>query len=182
MASLRPLRLYIGFVILCGLLISAPAGLWAETPKTTAPDFELKSVDGKTYKLSDLLAKGPVLLNFWTTWCKPCQKELPEMQELYHKYKDQGYTFVSIAEDDQRTMSKVRPTVRQRKYKFPVLIDADHSVGGLYAVRSYPTSFLIASDGTIVSTSIGYRKGDEKKIEKLIVEQLKATKEAAADD
>jgi cytochrome c biogenesis protein CcmG/thiol:disulfide interchange protein DsbE len=181
MASLCRNRISIGFVIFLGILLLLPSLLSAETPETSAPDFKLKSVDGETFVLKELLAKGPVLINFWTTWCKPCQKELPEMDKLYNKYKEQGYTFISIAEDDQRTQAKVRPTVRQRKYSFPVLLDPDHAVGNLYAVRSYPTSYLVSSDGTVVSTSIGYRKGDEKKIEEQIVELLKATEKKATE-
>ncbi|MBU1701564.1 MAG: TlpA family protein disulfide reductase [Candidatus Eisenbacteria bacterium] len=180
MASLSRKPISIGFVILWGILFSLPSILSADTPQTTAADFKLKSVEGETYVLKELLAKGPVLVNFWTVWCKPCQKELPEMDKLYQKYKDQGYTFIAIAEDDQRTQSKVRPTVRQRKYTFPVLIDPDQSVGNLYAVRSYPTSYLISSAGTIVFTSSGFRKGDELKIEKLIIEQLRLSKEATS--
>jgi len=110
------------------------------------------------------------------------QNELPEMDKLYKKYKEQGFTFLAISEDDQRTQAKVRPMVRQRKYSFPVLLDPNRRVGELYAVRNYPTSYLVSSDGTIVSTSIGYRKGDEKKIEKEIVEQIKAFQEKASED
>lgn len=153
--------------LVLALAVLAPAQAQAQAPqiKTQVPDFKLSDPDGNTVTLKEHLKKGPVLLNFWTTWCKPCQKELPELAKLYEKYKDKGFTLLAVSEDDQRTQARVRPTVKSRGYEFPVLVDPDRRVGNLFGVRSYPTNVFISSDGSIALSSIGYRKGDEKKIE-----------------
>lgn len=164
------------------LILAASAGSAADGVQTQVPDFELKTPDGETVSLKSRLEAGPVLINFWTTWCKPCQKELPELSKLYEKYKDKGFTLLTVSEDDQRTQSKVRPTVKSRGYAFPVLLDPDHRVGNLFGVRNYPTNVLIASDGRIAVTTEGYRKGDETRMEKEILRLIEAHGAAAEED
>src|SRR5947209_738940 len=76
------------------------------TDTKPAPDFELKGIDGKTYKLSEFRGKV-VVLNFWATWCPPCRKELPEYAEIQKEYADQGVQFIGIAVDEEG-MEKVK--------------------------------------------------------------------------
>jgi len=175
-SSLRFLTI---LVILAAVAVSAPVSSQVPEVKTRVADFTLEDVEGNKMNLNEHLKKGPVLLNFWTTWCKPCEKELPELSKLHEKYGDR-FTLFSIAEDDQRTQAKVRPTVRSRGYTFPVLLDSDRRIGNLFSVRSYPTNVLIATDGTVAMTSLGYRKGDEKKLEAEIKKVLPP--EAAKDE
>jgi peroxiredoxin len=170
----------LGTLLAISMIVAMPLTSGSQEVKTQVPDFKLQTPEGETMSLKEHLEKGPVLLNFWTTWCKPCQKELPELQKLYHRYKDQGFTLFAISEDNQRTQSRVRPTVRSRKYKFPVLMDPDQKVGNLFGVRSYPTNVLISPEGKIVMNSQGYRKGDEKKMEAEIVKLLGDTAEEAS--
>lgn len=172
----------LGAVVVLSILVNSPIGSGAQEVKTHVPEFKLKTPEGKEMGLKDHLAKGPVLLNFWTTWCKPCQKELPELQKIYDKYREKGFTFFAISEDDQRTQARVRPTVRSRKYEFPVLMDPDHKVGNLFGVRSYPTNVLVGPDGKIAMNSQGYRKGDEKKMEAAIVKLLKESAQVPSND
>jgi peroxiredoxin len=139
----------------------------AETPAaiSTAQDFTGTGIDGKSYHLQDLLKKGPVMLDFWTTWCGPCMKELPELQKIWEKYRDQGFTLLTVASDDQRTAAKIKPLALSHGFKFPVLTDTNRKIGNLYNVRNYPTTFLINRDGSVVFQAQGYRPGDEKDVE-----------------
>jgi peroxiredoxin len=164
-------RILVGALLLLPALGAGGAG----AVERKAPDFKLRSTEGETIQLQEVLKRGPVYLSFWTTWCKPCQKELPELDKIYQRYRDQGFTLLAISEDDQRTVSRVRPIIRSRKYTFPVLLDTDRRVGNLYGVRNYPTGILIAPDGTIRKVTIGYRKGDEKALEEAIRELLAAS-------
>jgi cytochrome c biogenesis protein CcmG, thiol:disulfide interchange protein DsbE len=144
-----------------------------------APDFTADGVDGRTYRLRDLLSKGPVFLDFWTTYCKPCMLELPQMQKIWERYRGQGFTLLGVAADDQRTAAKIGPTIASRGFKFPILTDPDHRVASLYNVLKYPTSILIAPDGRIIVYRVGYSSGDEKKVEEEIRALLGAGKAAA---
>jgi cytochrome c biogenesis protein CcmG, thiol:disulfide interchange protein DsbE len=144
------------------------AGKAESTTESTAPDFSMKGVDGKVYSLKSLLEKGPVLLDFWTTWCKPCMQELPELQRIYDAHKKQGFTLLGVPSDDSRSSAKVKPMIRSKRMTFPNIPDPNREVGNLYNVRNYPTTVLIAQDGRIVHYAQGYLPGDEKELEEKI--------------
>jgi peroxiredoxin len=146
----------------------APATAEEKKKAPKAPDFTAKNLQGKSVTLSDLLKNGPVLLDFWTTYCKPCKLELPELDRLHRTYRDKGFQVVAIAQDCTKTCKKVKPYVRQRKYEMIVLLDTNKKVGNKYSVRAHPTSFLIDTDGSIVHFAQGYNKGDEKELEELV--------------
>lgn len=139
---------------------------------TTAPDFTAVGVDGKTYRLSELLKQGPVLLDFWTTWCKPCMLEMPKLQDVWLRHKEKGFTLVGIPSDDQKSASKVKPTIQSKGFKFVNLPDPTRKIGNLYNVRNYPTTVLIAPDGSIVKYTLGFNPGDEKELEAKVIALL----------
>jgi len=142
---------------------------------STAPDFSAVGIDGKTYQLSALLKQGPVLLDFWTTWCKPCMLEMPKLQEIWLKHKDKGFTLVGIPSDDQKSAAKVKPTIQSKGFKFLNLPDPTRKIGNLYNVRNYPTTVLIAPDGSIAKYTLGFNPGDEKELEAKILSLLGGT-------
>ena len=149
-----------------------PSSSGEKTLESSAPDFTAKGVDGKSYQLQDFLKKGPVLLDFWTTWCKPCMQELPQLQKIWESQREKGFTLLTIASDDQKSSVKIKPTILSKGFKFPVLVDPDRKVGNLYNVRNYPTTVLIAPDGHIALVAQGYQPGSEKDLEKRIVALL----------
>ncbi len=151
----------------------------ADESYSTAPDFTAQGVDDKTYTLKDLLAKGPVLLDFWTTWCKPCMMEIPHLQKIWEAHREQGFTLLGVASDDPRSASKIKPMVQSKGFKFPNVFDPDRGVNNLFNVRNYPTSILIAPDGRIVVLALGYHPGDEKEMEARIVSLLPPAKGSA---
>jgi len=137
-----------------------------------APDFSLKDINGKRVKLSDFTTNGPVLLDFWATWCVPCKQALPHLAKIYSTYKDQGFTFIAISTDNTRSVGKVRPYARSQKWDFPVLLDTDNEVLKRYRGNSVPHTVLIDSKGKIVRIWIGYHPGEEKDVEAEIVKLL----------
>ncbi|MDP8208052.1 MAG: TlpA disulfide reductase family protein [Candidatus Electryonea clarkiae] len=137
-----------------------------------APDFTLKSIDGEKAKLADFLEEGPVLLDFWATWCVPCKQALPHLAKIHESYKDQGFKLVSISTDNTRSVGKVRPYVKSQKWEFPVLLDTDNEVLKRYRANSVPMSVLISTEGLIIKTWIGYHPGEEKDIEKEVKKLL----------
>jgi thiol-disulfide isomerase/thioredoxin len=137
-----------------------------------AADFTVKDLQGRPIHLAELLKKGPVYLNFWTSWCGPCKREMPELDRIHKTYRDRGFAVVAIAQDNSRSVAMVKPYITSNKFEFFAATDAAMSVGNLYNVRVYPTSFMIKQDGTIAYFAQGYLPGDEKKIEKLVRELL----------
>jgi thiol-disulfide isomerase/thioredoxin len=130
-----------------------------------AHDFRLRTVEGSTMTLDDALAEGPIILDFWATWCAPCRVALPRWVELADRYAEHGVRLITVSQDDPRSQPKILPYLRSQGFEFPVLLDGDKQVGRRYRVTSLPTTFLIASDGTIVTHHVGYREGDEREVE-----------------
>ncbi|PYI54977.1 thiol-disulfide oxidoreductase ResA [Paenibacillus flagellatus] len=152
---MRNNRRWIQGVILAAVLLiggyTIGSSLFAEEniPRegSTAPDFSLQGLDGKTYRLSDLRGK-PVMVNFWGTWCEPCAREMPAIQRQYDKWKDQGLVVLGLNLDESAVT--VQSFVRQNEVTFPVLFDKELRMRDRYAVRSYPTTFFVDPDGKIV--------------------------------
>lgn len=116
-----------------------------------APDFELQQISKnnelETIKLSDLKGKG-VMLNFWATFCKPCEAEMPYMEELYPEYKDKGIEIVAVSLD--ATELVVHRFIDKYDLTFPIPHDTKGQVSDLYKVGPIPSTFFINPDGEIV--------------------------------
>ncbi|HRE40366.1 MAG TPA: TlpA disulfide reductase family protein [Ignavibacteria bacterium] len=136
-------------------------------------DFTLSDLEGNEVKISELLKSGPVWLGFWATWCTPCKEEMKYMNQLWNKYKDKGFTYVAVNNDDQKSLSKVKSYIGANGYEFPVVLDADQKVFESYQGNGHPFSVFISQDGKIVAQHLGYVSGDEKKFEEEIIGQLK---------
>lgn len=119
-----------------------------------APEIELKDLDGKEVSLADLRGKV-VFVNFWATWCGPCQEEIPSLIDLQNKYAAKGFTVIGIAMDDEGK-SVVAPFVAKEKYdvngqqlliNYPIVIGTDEAADKFGGILGYPTSFLISRSG-----------------------------------
>jgi len=122
---------------------------------TAAPDFSLKSLGGKTVRLSDLRGQV-VLVDFWATWCPPCRKALPHLQELHEEFQGKGLQVVGIA-TDQQGAKVVAPFVEKIGLTFTVVLTdgkVDRDFGG---IRGIPTTFVIDPEGNITGKFVGYQ-------------------------
>ncbi len=127
-----------------------------------APDFTLLDLDGKRIKLTDALKKGPVLIDFWATWCKPCLQALPHVNDLYKQYRNQGLQTFAITIDSPKSQSKVKPFIKGSGYEFQILLDQDMEVRKLFGGKDVPLTVLIDKNGQVVFRHLGYVPGDEK--------------------
>lgn len=118
------------------------------------PDFTLPTLDGKDVSLSDYRGKI-VFLNFWATWCPPCKRETPSMEQLYQKFKDQD--FVMLAVDLKENKETVEKFMTANKLTFPVLLDTKGRVGNAYVVIKIPTTYLIGRKGEVLGKIEGGR-------------------------
>ncbi|MBR9976919.1 MAG: TlpA family protein disulfide reductase [Bacteroidetes bacterium] len=126
------------------------------TNSTSAPDFELTSVDGGSITLADYEGKV-LMLNFWATWCGPCKKEIPDFIEIQDAFRDRGLEILGVSLDDPKHVAAVADFVRDHGINYDVVYgngDIAQAYGG---VRSIPTTFLINRSGEIVSSEVGLR-------------------------
>jgi cytochrome c biogenesis protein CcmG/thiol:disulfide interchange protein DsbE len=120
----------------------------------SAPDFALRSLDGRMIELTNLRGK-PVLLNFWATFCAPCRLEMPWLAELDRQYRPQGVEIVGVSLDDPGEEQAVNKFIAERGVRYPILI-GNSSVADLYGgVRFMPQSFFIDRNGKIAKISTG---------------------------
>ncbi|GGA61024.1 thiol-disulfide oxidoreductase ResA [Ornithinibacillus halotolerans] len=116
-----------------------------------APDFQLSQVnkqnDLETFRLSDYEGKG-VMLNFWGTWCEPCEAEMPYMQELYPEYKVKGVEIIAVSLD--ATEFVIHKFIDKHQLTFPIPHDTKDQVRDLYKIGPIPSTFFISPEGVIV--------------------------------
>ena len=124
-----------------------------EAERQRAPDFLSENLLGGEKGLADYKGKV-ILLNFWATWCMPCRVEMPGMETLWQKYKDQGFVIVAIS-NDESSKERVATFKEKLNLSFPILLDPESIVNDLYKVSSLPTSFLIDENGKIISAMVG---------------------------
>lgn len=117
-------------------------------------NFTATDLNGKTWTLKDLKGKV-VMVNFWATWCPPCQKEMPDLEALYSQYKDQGFVILAFSEDDET--NKVAPFIAERKVTYPIFLDPGQKIGNEFEVNGIPKSFVYNRDGILVTQSIDMR-------------------------
>lgn len=116
-------------------------------------DFTLTDLHGRTWNLKSLHGKV-VLLNFWATWCPPCRKEMPDLDALYQRFKDQGLIILAISDEPP---AKVTPFITQRNISYPILLDPKRKVNDEFQVFGIPKSFVYDRDGKLVAQSIDMR-------------------------
>jgi peroxiredoxin len=157
---------------LAGLLLLGSA--WADAaplaPLALAPDFTLRTLDGKNLRLGEQRGRV-VLVNFWATWCGPCRQEMPHLNKLYDKYRSSGFMLLGVnVDEDTRNAVAVADKLGVR---FPVLPDADKRVSQKYDLRAMPSTVLIDRDGRVRHVHRGYQSGYEDTYDRQIRELLK---------
>jgi len=116
-------------------------------PGDVAPNFTLKTLDGQEMTLASFAGKG-VLLNFWATWCSPCVEELPELQALYNKLQNSGFTIVGVGVDD--SPERLREFQQRFGLSYPIVIDTTGTIKARYRIVGLPESYLLDREGRIV--------------------------------
>ena len=135
-------------------------------------NLRLNRLDGKKVSLKQYLNNGPVLINFCATWCGPCKKEMLHLDRLSKTYKQKNLSILSISIDTQRSLSEVKRFIRSKRYDFDVFIDPNQQIFKKLNGNIMPTNLLIDKNGQVVWMHYGYMPGDEKIMEKEIVQLL----------
>jgi len=155
------------------LLISAmlaSTAVQAKEMSEKAQDFTLESRSGKNVRLNEL-AGQVVLVNFWASWCGPCRKELPKLEEIHQKYSDLGVTILGINIDENKELSQ--RLLKDVDVTFPILYDHENTVSEPYNVSAMPYTYVIDKAGNFRFVHKGYLDGYELIYEKQIKQLLR---------
>jgi cytochrome c biogenesis protein CcmG/thiol:disulfide interchange protein DsbE len=134
------------------------------------PDFKLPDINNKEIKLNDLLNNGPVLIDFWATWCVPCKKGMVALNQLAEKYD--SLTVVVISIDAPKDVPKAKTYLKSNNYKFISLFDSEKKLAKKLNVVNPPRTIIIDKAGNIVLSHEGYVPGTENIYEAKIREML----------
>jgi peroxiredoxin len=130
------------------LAVEKPPAAAMTTFVEKAPDFVLKDLNGRKFRLSDFRGKQPVLIIFGATWCTFCREEIPRFKSIHATYAKQGLEIVNI--DIQESREKVAKFTARYGLPYRVLLDEDGTVGGIYDIRGVPSMVLVDQNGNIV--------------------------------
>jgi peroxiredoxin len=145
------------------------------TDKKTLSSVEVKNMDGETVDIMEYANNGKItIISFWATWCKPCIKELKNIDALYEDWQDEyDLELVAVSVDDARNSNKVRSYVNGLGWIYDVLLDPNGELQRSLNVTNPPVTILLNQKGEIVYIHTGYLEGDEYKLEEAIKEIIK---------
>jgi cytochrome c biogenesis protein CcmG/thiol:disulfide interchange protein DsbE len=151
------------FILICFFAVSLQA-------QTSLPDATIKTLDGKSVKLDEVVSKGKItVLNFWATWCNPCKKELDTIKDLYTEWQEEyDVEFIAISIDNAGNLRKVKPMVAQKGWKYSVYTDEQGDLMRALNFQTIPQTFLLDQNKKIVYSHNGYVAGDEYDLEEEI--------------
>jgi peroxiredoxin len=143
-----------------GLMLMSDIAPAPVTRGAAAPDFELPTLGGgPTLALGDFRGQV-VLVNFWATWCKPCEDEIPAMERLYQRLSSEGFELLAVSVDqDEADVVAFR---ERMAISFPILLDPRQQVSRQYQTTGFPESVLLDREGRVVERYIGPRDWDHR--------------------
>lgn len=136
------------------------AGKGNDSNTQMAKDFSVKNSDGEQVNLSDFFGK-PIILNFWATWCGPCQAEMPDFDEAFLEYgEDIEFVMVNQTDGSRDTVERAAAFIEEAGYHFPIYFDTTMDAAVAYHVTSIPRTIFIKADGTVLEQYKGMMSGE----------------------
>ena len=139
------------------------------------PNLKIKMLDGTSTTLHKLVEDGPMMIDFWATWCVPCKKVMKFLDGYHQEYGEQGFKVLMINTDSPRSIGKVKSYVRSQNYKFMIGMDPNKTISKKLNGMVMPTLILVGKGGEIKWRHQGYIPGEEveikNQIEMLIYEE-----------
>lgn len=142
------------------------------------PSVKLKDINGKTVDTATLSNDGkPFIISFFASWCKPCNRELKAINEVYPDWQDEtGVRLVAISIDEAQNAQKVKPMVDAAGWEYQVLLDPNSDFRRAMGVNMIPHVFIIDGNGKIAESRSGYTEGGEQHLIEKVKELINASK------
>ncbi len=140
------------------------------------PSVQLKTLDGKTVDTATLSNDGkPFVISFFATWCKPCNRELKAISEVYPDWQDEtGMKLIAISTDQAQNINKVKPLVDENSWEYEILLDQNSDFLRAMGIQMIPHVLIIDGSGKVVESRSGYTEGSEDHIIEKIREIIAA--------
>jgi thiol-disulfide isomerase/thioredoxin len=151
-------------IVIWFLMLLVPVAATAEEG-VFASKLSFEDLSGETVTVASLIEDGPVILDFWATWCGPCKLAMPAWATLADEYAGHGVRLVPVSWDHERMYPRITEWFDKQGFEFSSLVDPGKSGGRALGVVSLPTTFLVAPDGKVVFSHVGYAQGDERLLE-----------------
>ncbi|MFT6809886.1 MAG: peroxiredoxin [Saprospiraceae bacterium] len=135
-------------------------------------DFTLDNLDNEQVSLSEIQGAKLTVIDFWATWCKPCTKAMPKLNDIYNQYKDNGLTMIGISCDGPRSISRVPAVANNLNIDYHILKDIDCEIMNTYQYQAFPTLIILNAENEVVYVHEGFSSGDEKDIKAAIEAHL----------
>ena len=146
------------------------------TNENIIPNLKLKMLDGSKTTIHELVKDGPIMIDFWATWCVPCKKVMKFLDEYHQDYADKGFKVLMINQDTPRSLGKVKSYIRSQNHQFLVSLDPNKALAKKLNGLVMPTLILVDKGGAIKWRHQGYVPGEEVEIQKQIEELIKENK------
>ncbi len=155
------------FFLFAIMVFLAASMATAQNPQI--PSVQIKDVDGKPFNTADIKGDGPIIIDFWATWCKPCVQELNSIVDEYEKLvTETGVKIYAVSIDNARTSARVSPFVQSNEWPYVVLLDANSDFKRAMNVANVPHIFIYDKKGNLVEQHTSYTEGDEAHLFELI--------------
>ena len=149
------------------LLLLMGTGIWAQEP-----DFRLRDLENQWKEYADLKGNELTIIDFWATWCQPCIRAIPLLNEMAQEFESKGVNFIGVSIDGPRNQSKIKPFLQSMGVEYPVIRDIDSELMSDLGVTAVPTLLMYDSNGDLIFFHEGFRLGDEDVVRRHIEEHL----------